>query len=437
LLLLGGGIGILYLSAYAAFSFYGLVAPEVALASLATITLFAIGLAAGRHEPILALVGATGAYAAPLLVQTESPSMSLFAGYVVLVTAWTGGIAVRRGWRLVQWAALAGTMVLLVAGRLSPAARGYPGPLVTAALVAGLGLAAAALWREWRALVRPAAWPRRPSMWVDTLSPESADALSAAGLALVAALTFPPYVTAVAHWGTRTAAGIFLAEAAVLALTAWALRRSSRTLALRLGIVAIAPLLVGTGVLDVREYRGLFAVEALALIYLGERLQDLRFRRIGEAVFAFVGLTYLAFASRSGGVQVPWGPALADLGAVAAAYLAHVRAPTRAAARAFGTGALAGLLIWLLLTLSPLPGGAYWTTISWGALGSGLLLAGYRRASGEIRSAALATLGVVALKLMLVDTATLPPGGRVVVFLGFGALFLVLGGWYRRSKGRG
>src|SRR5512147_1205974 len=50
LILLGGGLGILYLSAYAAFGFYALVDAQVALAALAGITLLSIRLAVHREQ---------------------------------------------------------------------------------------------------------------------------------------------------------------------------------------------------------------------------------------------------------------------------------------------------------------------------------------------------------------------------------------------------
>jgi uncharacterized membrane protein len=435
LLLIGGGIGIVYLSAYAAFAFYRMVGPEVALAALAGVTLLATALAAGRQEPLLAEVGALGAFAAPLLVRTDSPNLFLLSGYVVLVTAWTGGIAIRRGWRLLAWTALAGAVLLLILGAQPPQARGAYPSLNGAAMLTWLGLGAAALWREARVLAAPGTWARQPTpAWARGFDAERADVYSAAGLVLVGALLFPLYATGAAHWDMRTTgAALYIGEAAALGGAAWLWRRSARDLALRVGLLATVLLLLGTIALQLHEYRGVLALEALALSYLGTWLDDVRYRRGGDAVFGVVALAYLFFATNSAGAAPPPETSAADLVAIAAAYLARTRADSPTAARAYGAGALAGLLAWLLITLSPLPGGAYWTTLSWGALGTGLLLTGFRRASPDVRSAALATLALVALKLLFVDTARLPAGGRIIVFLGFGALFLVLAGIYRRS----
>lgn len=434
LLLMGGGVGILYLSAYAAFAFYGLVTPGVALAALATLTLLAIALAAERHEPLLAQVGAVGAFAAPLLVHSQSPSVVLFAGYIALVTLWAGGVAVRQGWRVLSWTTLIGASVLLVIAAQAPNNNRY-GALLVASVLGLLGPGAGALWRERQALAHPDGWPRRSTgPWLKGLDPRRADAIATAVAVLIGAAGFPLYAQGLLTWPSQAAGGFYLGEAVALALIAWTWRRSARELALFTGLLAALPLLAGTLILHLPEFRGLLALEALGFVYLAGRLADARYRRIGEAVFAFVALAYVQFALDKGDLPIALRATLGDLAAVAAGYAARLVASSSTKERLYGAGALGGLLLWLLLTLSHVPGGAYWTTVSWGAVGTALLLAGHVRSSTDVRTAAFATLAIVALKLLLVDTAKLPPGGRIVVFIGFGALFLVLGGLYRRAR---
>ena len=54
-----------------------------------------------------------------------------------------------------------------------------------------------------------------------------------------------------------------------------------------------------------RDFRCILALEALVLSYLGTRLPDLRYWRVGDAVFAFVALAYLFLRD-----QVPAGTLL-------------------------------------------------------------------------------------------------------------------------------
>jgi uncharacterized membrane protein len=83
-------------------------------------------------------------------------------------------------------------------------------------------------------------------------------------------------------------------------------------------------------------------------------------------------------------------------------------------------------LAWLWQELSRLPGGQGFVSIGWGMYASGLMLAGLRRDVSVLRKTALATFLAVVVKLFLVDLAQLDPLWRILLFLGFGGLFLLL-----------
>ncbi|HEX9107891.1 MAG TPA: DUF2339 domain-containing protein, partial [Longimicrobiales bacterium] len=168
-------------------------------------------------------------------------------------------------------------------------------------------------------------------------------------------------------------------------------------------------------------------------LLVGQRWSAHWLREVGHLVFAGVLIAFAAFVlDANGRAQGSWVLAM-DLAGVAAALYATTFLDGVVAVRSYATAALFALLAWLLVALLPLPGGEYWVSIAWGIVGSALLLAGWLRSDARLRVGALLALGAVAVKLLFVDTATLPAGGRVVVFLGFGVLFLVLGAFYRRG----
>ena len=73
--LLGGGIGALYMSVFAAFQLYGLVSYPVAFASMVAVTLLAFSLALRRSGVTLSLIGAAVVLWTPFLLSAESSSL--------------------------------------------------------------------------------------------------------------------------------------------------------------------------------------------------------------------------------------------------------------------------------------------------------------------------------------------------------------------------
>jgi hypothetical protein len=89
-------------------------------------------------------------------------------------------------------------------------------------------------------------------------------------------------------------------------------------------------------------------------------------------------------------------------------------------------------LAWLWRELSILPGGDGWVTVAWGLYAVGLLIAGLRLDYAAFIRGGMGMLFIVVGKLFLVDLAEVEAIWRVLLFLGFGGLFLTLS-YYLRS----
>ena len=127
-------------------------------------------------------------------------------------------------------------------------------------------------------------------------------------------------------------------------------------------------------------------------------------------------------------------PGLADLTVIAllalAALLPGAVSPRRFA-DAYGITAHSAFLTWTWRELSTLPGGEAYVTVAWGFYAVVLLVAGLRLGrvpAGRITlfKGGMTTLFLVVGKLFLVDLASIDASWRVLLFLGFGALFLAL-----------
>lgn len=95
----GGGIGVLYLTVFAAYRLHGLLPPGIAFVLLVAITAAAGLLAIRQESRAFAILGTAGGFLAPLLASTGSGNhIGLFSYYLVLNGAILG-VAWYRSWR--------------------------------------------------------------------------------------------------------------------------------------------------------------------------------------------------------------------------------------------------------------------------------------------------------------------------------------------------
>ena len=108
----GGGLGILYLTTYAAFGFYALLPATVAFGAMVAVTVATGVLALVQDSRVLVVLGVAGGFLAPLLAATETGShVLLFSYYTVLNTAILG-IAWFKAWRSLNLLGFAFTFVI-------------------------------------------------------------------------------------------------------------------------------------------------------------------------------------------------------------------------------------------------------------------------------------------------------------------------------------
>jgi len=95
----GGGLGILYLTTFAAFRLYELIPPVFAFALLVVLTVAGGALAVLQNARGLATLGAVGGFLAPVLVSTGSGNHVVLFSYYLVLNALILGVAWYRPWR--------------------------------------------------------------------------------------------------------------------------------------------------------------------------------------------------------------------------------------------------------------------------------------------------------------------------------------------------
>ncbi len=99
LALQGGGVGILYLTIFAAFRLYQLLPPEAALVLLFLVASLSAALAVMQDAQSLAVLGASGGFLAPILASTGRGDHVMLFSYYVMLNIGIVGIAWYRAWR--------------------------------------------------------------------------------------------------------------------------------------------------------------------------------------------------------------------------------------------------------------------------------------------------------------------------------------------------
>ncbi|HEX7554908.1 MAG TPA: DUF2339 domain-containing protein, partial [Geothrix sp.] len=108
----GGGVGILYLTTYAALQLYHLIPAGLGLALLVAVCALSAVLAVVQDSRPLAVMGSAGGFLAPELAGLGSNSPAMLFGYYAILNVGILAIARQRAWRELNLLGFAGTFVV-------------------------------------------------------------------------------------------------------------------------------------------------------------------------------------------------------------------------------------------------------------------------------------------------------------------------------------
>ncbi len=430
--LLGGGIGALYITGFAAFQLYALVPYPLAFAFMVAVTLLAYVLSLQQNEVPLSLVGALGGLGTPFLLYNESGTLSGLVLYTCLILAGMVTVYFYKGWiSLLAVSFAAGWLVFLVGYVNDFSFRAVPSLGDRWTLELGVAFAGLLFW----------------------LVPVAREVLRGSGRGTVPAhlcIVSTPiialgYTSAIWKLPSFDLGWITLSNAVLYALAAIALRSiRSSGLSYTHALVALL-LLTLTFILMLRGDALFFtlAVEAAVLHLVARRFSDDVISVGAHLLFSAVSLwlTTRFMPAFQEGIPNAAPPglfdvsALVDLAVIALALGISGFVLPRDLSLIYRIATHASFLALLWRELSVLPGGDGWVTVAWGLYAVGLLVAGLRLNRTSLVRGGMATLFLVVGKLFLVDLAEVEAIWRVLLFLGFGGLFLALS-YYLRSLWR-
>jgi uncharacterized membrane protein len=108
------GIGILYLSLWAASQYFHLIPSSVAFVAMILVTASTITLALTQDAEILAVYAMIGGFSTPALVSTGENHEIILFSYVALLDLAILAMAAMKPWRRIVWGAMLGTAIMYV-----------------------------------------------------------------------------------------------------------------------------------------------------------------------------------------------------------------------------------------------------------------------------------------------------------------------------------
>jgi hypothetical protein len=171
----------------------------------------------------------------------------------------------------------------------------------------------------------------------------------------------------------------------------------------------------------------LIVTEAVILFTLVTRGAPASLRAIGHGLAAVVAMAFLSYAASAplDGFLGLREEAFVRLG-VLGMFVVGSMLVEEDLGPGYKGAAYIGLLVWFLSELATKPYGAQLVSIAWAVQGAVALVMSIRNRSQPLQLTGLATLGLVAGKLLLFDLTQLDPVWRILMFLGFGAGLLGL-----------
>jgi uncharacterized membrane protein len=164
------------------------------------------------------------------------------------------------------------------------------------------------------------------------------------------------------------------------------------------------------------------------LFIIGQKIKDEKVEKTAKVLFAATSLV-LIFRVFVNDPEIPYifnPQAFADL--LFLALLTHAATKMKFAESnvLFFGAAHIGYMGWFLRELADFENGQGLVTLAWGILAILIFVLGLRHSKAQMRHLGSATIAIVVGKLFLVDLAELETIWRIVLFLGFGGLLLMV-----------
>ncbi|MDZ7716682.1 MAG: DUF2339 domain-containing protein [Balneolaceae bacterium] len=440
-LLLGGGIATFYITGFATFQLYSFLSEPVVWAFMIVVTLLALSLSLGQNQSILSVVGMLGGIGTPFMLYTGEGSMVGLIAYTSLVLAGGSIMYLYKGWRSLLWTMVVGGWAVLLVGYFENIFL-VSGPLSSDlwSLQIGAIIYLLLLWVV--PVTRRILYKKNPDGWSVYNQTEAGTGFASDPHVNLMALVLPivTLIYSMGLWELTDEAWGVMAMSASLAIGYIYLplkNQELNRLASTHGFTAL--ILLTTSfflLLDGDLLFVILALEALGLRIVAHNASDEKISISSHIIFGIVFYSLLDNFSAYPNTEMAvfnltslTNLLVIAIGGVAAPYWLKEHS-SKLIYRLIAHLALLG---WFLFEFSSLENGQAYVSVAWGLYAIGILIFGFIKDLNWLRIAGMGTIFLVVGKLFLIDLSKLDAIWRILLFMGFGAVFLMIG-YYVQQK---
>ena len=433
---LGGGIAVFYITGFATFQLYSFASSPVIWTFMIAVTVLAFSLSVQQDEAVLSVVGILGGLGTPFMLYSGEDSLWALIAYTSLLLGAGTLLYLVKGWISLLWSYVAGGWIVILVAMFNNLIDASQTPLTEkAALQTGIVVCLACCWAI--PLIRELLLTRGTAGWMDE-KPSRDDGASMQLIILIVPLL--AFLLSMAVWGlSEQAQGAY---ALIFALFLGYLYLPLR----RIGLVSLGSLhgFAALVLLTISFYLlfegnvlyAVLALEALGLRiatrYTGDRYLSL----ISHFVFGLTALWLIDgyFTQGPSADPVLTLTGFTRLGIIGIIGLAapYYMKPGQER-NAYHLAAHLALLGWFYVELAGLENGQAYISLSWGLYALVLFIGGLLREAEGLRLVGLGTIFLVVAKLFIIDLSQIEAIWRILLFIGFGAVFLLIGYFLQRK----
>lgn len=435
--LMGAGIGAFYITGFATFQFYSFISYTNAFSFMTAVTVLSFGTSIRQNSSTLALIGTLGGLATPFMLYENEGSLLLLMIYSCIIMTGAAAIYQFKEWGALLWSKfIGGSLVLLIA--LFTNVLSVTEPLFTdrwilqSSLLYMLGL----VWllpvvkelkngphkkmRDHNEVTSP------------TVKGEHRENPNIQALALLIPVLAVQFIHGVWSLSEINLGFLAITGSVITASFSVPLRKagfrdlSSTHLFSALVLFTQAMFLIFEGnILLV-----VVILEALALRYAATRFRG-KILSLGSHILVFTAwllMTGETVFSIEEGTPILSMQALSEFLVLASTGLIIPIYLNRSKTAGFyQLIAHIGMLVWLAKELTPLHNGQMLTSVAWGIYAVIVLVAGFWLKRSKLRGVGMVTILIVVGKLFFVDLSQTSTLLRIPLFMGFGAMLLLIG----------
>jgi len=429
--LLGGCVVTFYVVTFAAYQLDELIPFWLAYASMLAITVFSYLLSVQRDDTVLAILATLGGLVTPFIMHSEGGSLPALISYTSLILVGSAAIYWFRGWRILLFISSIGAWLVVLICSLNFGFRIESVAADRWTLQTNIMLSWILFWAMpvVRGMLRsknPSRWPAPPQVKaVGYFLNHPALPLSVTTPILTLVFSMLIWDLSDNLWGW-----IILEASAIYGFLYLYIRgHGLNHLAQMQGLIGTVFLTVGLfHLFDDYSFMVALAAEAALIRLLSRTMTDRLLSFVSHGLFIAICLWLVQrlLSLPVAGLPMLNVAAFSELTVILLGLTMAFLMKREWMSSAYLIGGHILILGWLFRELGALSDGQAVVTISWGLYAIVLLFFAIRKRYGGVRTVALSTLAIVVFKLFLVDLAEVDALIRVLLFVGFGVVFMAL-----------